>query len=112
MRRRTTTATPVAPELRWLAMSGRLAQSVAAAGDHDFAGGWLSALLHLAAEGVDERKPAAVRRLLGDDEVAAVEAEAVGFNPWCVTGVEPTGEAFAVWRRQFLAEHDYRGLKA
>ena len=106
------TTASISPEATWLAMTGRMATSVAAAnGDRDFAGAWLGAMLELADAGVDERDPSAVRRWLTAETLGTLRREADGhdFIPWVISGGAPTGVGFTRWRSEFLAQHDRRG---
>ena len=108
------TAATVSPEMIWLAMTGRMAKSCAAAkGDRDLAADWLSAMLELARQGVDEKDPSAVRRLVTSEVLDAlrVEAEDYDFAPWVISGRAPAGDGFKRWRTEFLAQHDGRRVR-
>ncbi len=98
--------------MMWLAMTGRMATSVAAAKTHhDFAGAWLDAMLAVAHKNVDERDPSSVRGLLTAKTFDALRREAYrhGFVPWVISGCAPTGEGFTRWRRAFITRYDRRG---
>ena len=106
-----TAAASVSPEAIWLAATGRMTTSCAAAdGERDFAGAWLDVMHALADRNVDETDPRAVRQLFTAEALDELRAEAArrNFVPWAISGREPTGEGFEQWRAEFLTQHDRR----